>query len=302
MKKENILKALKKAKDESQKRNFRQSFDLIINLKGIDNKKAEHQIDDFVELHYSKGKPTKVCALVGPELYENAKKVCDHTIRQDEFSKIDKKKIKKLAKECDYFIAQANIMVDVASSFGRVLGPRGKMPNPKVGCVVPPKANLQQLYDRLQKVVMLSTKKGGTSVKTIIGNEEMKEEDIIDNIISAHDHFITSLPNGKHNISEVYVKLTMGPSVKIEGAGEGKSSKKGAEKESKEEPVKKEEKSKEKPQGDEKGLQDSTSQNKEEKPEEKGKPKSEEKAEEKKEEPVKKEEKKPEEKTEKKDE
>ena len=73
MKKENILKALNQAKKESQKRNFRQSFDLIINLKGIDNKKVEHQIDDFVELHYSKGKPTKVCALVGPELYENAK-------------------------------------------------------------------------------------------------------------------------------------------------------------------------------------------------------------------------------------
>ena len=78
MKKENALKALKKAREGSQKRNFKQSFDLIINLKGIDNKKAEHQIDDFVELHYSKGKLTKVCALVGPELYENAKKVCEH--------------------------------------------------------------------------------------------------------------------------------------------------------------------------------------------------------------------------------
>ena len=50
MKKENILKALKKAKEGSQKRNFKQSFDLIINLKGIDNKKAEHQIDDLDQL------------------------------------------------------------------------------------------------------------------------------------------------------------------------------------------------------------------------------------------------------------
>ena len=53
MKKESILKALKEAKEGSQKRNFRQSFDLIINLKGIDNKKAEHQIDDFVELIFN---------------------------------------------------------------------------------------------------------------------------------------------------------------------------------------------------------------------------------------------------------
>ena len=235
MKKESILKALKKSREGSSKRNFKQSFDLIINLKGIDNKKTEHQIDDFVDLHYSKGKPTKVCALVGSELYENAKKVCDHTIRHDEFSRLDKKKIKSLAKECDYFVAQANIMADVASSFGRVLGPRGKMPNPKLGCVVPPKANLQPLYDRLQKVIMLSTKKGGTSVKTIIGNEEMKDEEIVDNIISAHTHFIASLPTGKHNISDICVKLTMGPPVKIEGAGEGKAKIKVAEKEIKEE-------------------------------------------------------------------
>ena len=106
MKKENILKSLKKAREGSQKRNFRQSFDLIINLKGIDNKKAEHQIDDFVELHYSKGKPTKVCALVGPELYENAKKVCDHSIRQDEFSKLD-----------NYFIVGIGNMVGWGEKF-----------------------------------------------------------------------------------------------------------------------------------------------------------------------------------------
>ena len=73
--------------------------------------------------------------------------------------------------------------------------------------------------------------------------------------------FITNLPTGKHNISEVYVKLTMGPSVKIEGAGEGKASKKGAEKESKEELIKDVTGAQE----DEKRLQSSASQNKEEK-------------------------------------
>ena len=116
MKKENILKALKKAREASQKRNFRQSFDLIINLKGIDNKKAEHQIDDFVELHYSRGKPTKVCALVGPELYDNAKKVCDYAIRQDELSKLTKKKIKNSLINIKYFIIILNYLVRVCKT------------------------------------------------------------------------------------------------------------------------------------------------------------------------------------------
>ncbi|MBL7050742.1 50S ribosomal protein L1 [Candidatus Woesearchaeota archaeon] len=224
MRKEEILKALKEAKETANKRNFKQKFDLIINIKHLNLKKSENQFDDFVELHYQRGKETKVCALVGPELEDEAKKVCNKSIRQDEFSKLSKKELKKIGKEYDYFIAQANIMPQVASAFGQVLGPRGKMPNPKVGCVVPPKANLGPLQNRLQKTVKLSTKNGG-SVKTIIGNEDMVNEEIADNILTAYNHFLTILPTGKHNISEVLVKMTMGPAIKIEGAGEGKSGK-----------------------------------------------------------------------------
>lgn len=224
MRKEDVLTALKEAKEKANKRNFKQKFDLIINIKNLDLKKSDNQFDDFVELHYPRGKETKVCALVGPELDSEAKKVCNKTIRQDEFSKLGKKELKKIGKEYDYFIAQANIMANVASAFGQVLGPRGKMPNPKVGCVVPPKANLSPLYNKLQKTVKLSTKKGG-SVKTIIGNEEMKDEEIIDNIITAYNHFLTILPTGKHNISDVFVKMTMGPAIKIKGVGEGRGGK-----------------------------------------------------------------------------
>ena len=60
-------------------------------------------------------------------------------------------KIKKLAGEYDFFVAQANIMPQVATVFGKVLGPRGKMPNPKAGCVVPPKSQLGPLKERLGK-------------------------------------------------------------------------------------------------------------------------------------------------------
>ncbi len=224
MRKEDILKALKEAKEKANKRNFKQKFDLIINIKHLNLKKSDNQFDDFVELHHSRGKETKVCALVGPELDSEAKKVCTKSIRQDGFSKLSKKELKKIGKEYDYFIAQANIMPQVASAFGQVLGPRGKMPNPKVGCVVPPKASLGLLYNKLQKTVKLSTKKGG-SVKTIIGNEDMDAEDITDNILTAYNHFLTILPTGKHNVSEVLVKMTMGPAIKIIGGGEGKGGK-----------------------------------------------------------------------------
>ena len=221
MNKKDVLKAIQTAKG-STKRNFKQSVDLIINLKSMDLKKAENQFDDFVDLPHTKGKKTKVCALVGPELEDNAKKVCDKTIRQDEFQKLNKLIIKKIAKQYDYFIAQANIMANVATTFGKSLGPRGKMPNPKIGCVVPPKADLTVSYNRLQKLVKLSTKKGG-SVKTIIGNEGMEDKDLVENIMTAYNHFIKILPNEKDNVKNVLVKLTMGPSIVIgEKVVEGK--------------------------------------------------------------------------------
>jgi large subunit ribosomal protein L1 len=214
MEKKEIIDTIKKVRKISKKRNFNQSFDLIINIKGLDLKKNENKIDDYVELHNSKGKKVRVCAFVGSELESEAKKVCDKTIREDEFKKLDKKEVKKLCSEYDYFIAQANIMPKVAASFGKILGPKGKMPDPKAGCVVPPKANLKPLYDKLQKLVKLTTKKG-PSVKAMVGSEDMKDEDVADNVHLAYTHFMHMLPQRENNIKNVIIKLTMSKPLKI---------------------------------------------------------------------------------------
>lgn len=211
-----ISNAIKKIKENSGKRNFKQSYDLIINLKNLDLKQADHQLDFFVQLHFSKGKKIKVCGLVGPELQNEAKTVFDTVITQDEFAKYakDKKAIKKLAQEHEFFVAQANIMPLVASSFGRVLGPRGKMPNPKAGCVVPPKTSLKPLYERLQKTLRISAKVEKI-VQCAVGTEEMKDEEIIDNVINVYNNVIHHLPQEKNNVKSVLLKLTMGKPVLV---------------------------------------------------------------------------------------
>ena len=156
-----------------------------------------------------------MCALIGPELGEQVKNV-DFAVLQQEFDKYsqDKRMTKKLASKYDFFIAQSTIMPKVASVFGRVLGPKGKMPNPKAGCVVPPNASLKALYERLQNTVKLSAKKI-TILQSMIGNEESKEEDVLENIKYIYNNVVHQLPQGENNVKSVFIKYTMGKPVKI---------------------------------------------------------------------------------------
>ncbi len=216
MEKQEIIKAIKEAKENSKKRNFIQSIDLIINLRGLNLKKAEEQIEKYVVMPHNRGKEPKICALVGRELLEEAKKEADTVISVDEFNKYakDKKITKKLAKEHDFFIAQANVMPKVAAAFGRVLGPKGKMPNPKAGCVVPPNAQLKPLVEKLKKTLKIAAKEKPL-IQVKVGTEKKPEEEVVENISAIYETVLHSLPGEKNNIKNVYVKLTMGKSIKI---------------------------------------------------------------------------------------
>ena len=211
-----IIEAIKKVKQESAKRKFEQKIDAIFILKDLDLKKPDQQVDFFAALHYPIGKKMKVCAFTGLELQPESEKVCDKTITQDEFPKYaaDKKLAKKLVREYDYFIAQANIMPQVAQTFGKVLGPKGKMPNPKAGCVVPPKGALKPLYDKLQITVKMQAKTQ-LVIYSMVGNEKQDEKEVADNIKTLHNQLIHHLPNGTDSLKAVYIKFTMGKPVKI---------------------------------------------------------------------------------------
>src|SRR3989338_4654590 len=156
MEKQEVLKAIKELREKSSKKKFSQSVDLIINLQNLDLK---------------------------------AKGVFDQVIMKEEFPKWvnNKKEQKRLAGSYDSFVGQVEIMAQVAATFGKVLGARGKMPNPKAGCVVPGNAaSLEPLAAKLQNTIRLQTK-NETSVKASIGNESMKDDDLTDNVLAAYN-------------------------------------------------------------------------------------------------------------------
>ncbi len=213
MNKEQVKKAIEELKKQP-KRKFTQSYDLIINLKNLVTK--QNPVDLFVTLPSPKGKKIKVAAFVDQLLSEQAEKNCDLVIREKEFPQYsDKKKAKSLAQEYDYFLSQANLMPKVAASFGKVLGVKGKMPNPKLGCVLPPNADISLINSRLASTVRLTARKA-TNLQCMVGKEDQPDEKIIENVIATYQAVLKQLPNEKQNIKNVSLKLTMGKPVVIE--------------------------------------------------------------------------------------
>jgi len=204
-----INEELKKALDElrkAKKRNFNQTIDLIINLKKYDFKK--NPLNLFVNLPH-KIKDKKICAFFETE-NENVK-----TITQKEFKKYsDKAELKKLVKNFDFFIAQASLMPKVATVFGRFLGPVGKMPSPQLGVLIDAnEKTINELKEKINSSIKIRTKEA--SIKLAIGKENMKDEEIIENILAVYDVILKSLPREKDNIKDVEIKFTMTKPQKI---------------------------------------------------------------------------------------
>jgi large subunit ribosomal protein L1 len=215
MEKTQILGAIKKARETEKKKKFTQTIDLAINLKEIDVNKEEGKLEEYLPLPHGRAKPAKICALVGPELMPQAEKFCDFSILSDDFGKwTETRKIKKLARDYDYFIAQANIMPNIAKTFGRFFGPVGKMPSPKAGLVVPPKANLELLTKNMKNTIRIMIKKAPV-ILCAVGSEKMTDEQIADNILAVLERVKSKLPKAQHNIANIIIKTTMGKPHKV---------------------------------------------------------------------------------------
>ncbi len=212
--KEKLVKAIEEAKSKAKKRNFLQSVDLTINFKGVDFSKPDKRINITVSLPKGRGKPLKAAVIAGDELITKAKKTDARVISKEELEKLsgNKKEIKKIANEYDVFFSQPDLMPLVGKIMGQALGPRGKMPKP-----VPPNADLELLIKNASKMINLRTKgKFLPTLHACIGTEDMSNEDLAENAVAVINALIEKLPNREGNLKSIYVKTTMGPSVKVE--------------------------------------------------------------------------------------
>jgi len=208
----NLLAAVKEVKSKATERKFSQSIDLAINLQNIDMKKPEGRIQERIELPNSVGKELKVCVIATGEMAFKAKNAgASLVIERAALEALvgDKKKQKDIAKEYDLFIAEAPLMPLVGRSLGASLGPRGKMPTP-----VPPNADIEEQLEKHRKIVFVRMR-GQPVLQCRVGNEEMKDEEIAENVQAVVRRIEVKLKRGIKNFRSVYLKTSMGSAIKV---------------------------------------------------------------------------------------
>ena len=207
-----ILGAVKEAKEKSEKRKFNQSIELILELQDIDMKSPEAKIQEVVELPHALERPNRICVIAQGEMAMKAKKAnADYVVERPELESLagKKKEMRKIANQYDFFIAEAPLMPMIGKTLGSVLGPRGKMPVP-----VPPNADIAGLITKHKKTVTIRMR-NQPSVASRIGMENMKDEEITDNIMTVLRVLEGKLKRGMKNIKFAYIKTAMGAPVKI---------------------------------------------------------------------------------------
>ncbi|CAL4317896.1 50S ribosomal protein L1 [Buchnera aphidicola (Periphyllus testudinaceus)] len=207
LKKMNIIKAISILKDKSKKK-FVESFDIAIML-GIDPKKTDQNIRGATVLPHGNGKKIKIAVFADGEEAKEAKKAGAEFIGMDDLAK----KIKKNKIKFDITVATPKSM-KIVSSLGSILGPKGLMPNHKIGTIT------SNIYKTIKKIkngqIRYKNDKNGI-IHASIGKTNFSEIQIKENLIS----LITDLKKQKPNkmkgiyLKKIFLTTTMGQAIQI---------------------------------------------------------------------------------------
>ena len=189
---------------------FDESVDISINL-GVDPKHADQLIRGTVSLPNGTGKKVKVIVVArDDEKNKKAKELGATEAGSDDL--VDK--IKKGWLDFDVMIASPEMMQEVGK-LGRVLGPRGLMPNPKVGTVTPDIA--KAVEEVIAGKVEYRVDKAGI-ISFSIGKISFDKEKIIENIQTCMSAILKSKPSSVKGIyfKKFTISSTMSPGLKID--------------------------------------------------------------------------------------
>lgn len=188
---------------------FDASVDIDIRL-GVDPRKANQMVRGVVTLPHGTGKQTRVLVLCTPDKEEEARKAgADHVGLDDYINKI-----KEGWTDIDVIITTPNVMGKVGA-LGRVLGPRGLMPNPKSGTVT---MDIGKAVTEVKagKIDFKVDRYG--IIHTTVGKVSFTPEQLADNVkefVSTVMKLKPSAAKGAY-VKSVFLSSTMSPGIRIE--------------------------------------------------------------------------------------
>lgn len=188
---------------------FDASIDIAVRL-GVDPRKANQMVRGVVTLPHGTGKDVKVLALVTPDKEADAKEAGADFVGLDEYLE----KIKGGWTDVDVIITMPSVMGKLGP-LGRVLGPRGLMPNPKTGTVTMDIA--KAVSDVKAGKIDFKVDKTGI-VHAAVGKASFTADKIADNVQELLDTLNKLKPTAAKGVymKSVYMSSTMSPSVQLD--------------------------------------------------------------------------------------
>ncbi|MBO7262229.1 MAG: 50S ribosomal protein L1 [Alistipes sp.] len=188
---------------------FDASVDIDVRL-GVDPRKANQMVRGVVTLPHGTGKTVRVLVLCTPEKEAEAQAAGADFVGLDEYIE----KIKGGWTDVDVIITTPNVMGKVGA-LGRILGPRGLMPNPKTGTVTMDVAKAVQEV-KAGKIDFKVDKYG--IIHTSIGKVSFTPEQIVDNANEVMSTIIKLKPSAAKGtyVKSVFLSTTMSPGIEVD--------------------------------------------------------------------------------------
>jgi large subunit ribosomal protein L1 len=197
-----LLKAAPSAK-------FDESVDLSVNL-GVDPKHADQMVRGGIVLPHGTGKTVRILVFAKGEKEKEAQAAGADHVGADDLAK----KIQEGWLEFDRVIATPDMM-GVVGRLGKVLGPRGLMPNPKLGTVTMDVA--RAVAEQKSGKVEYRVEKAGI-VHVSVGRKSFSLEQLVDNATALIDALMRAKPASAKGtyLKKISISTTMGPGLRID--------------------------------------------------------------------------------------
>merc|ERR1711994_573793 len=195
---------------ETKKRKFRETIDLQIGLKNYDPQK-DKRFSGTVKLKHVPRPKFKVCVFGDQQHIDACAKLNIPSMSAEDLKKLnkDKKKVKKLAKSYDAFLASESLIKQIPRLLGPGLNKAGKFPS-----LLTHQDDVQTKIDDLQATIKFQMKKV-LCLNVAVGNATMTEDELVYNINLAVNFLVSLLKKHWQNVRSLYIKSTMGPAQRL---------------------------------------------------------------------------------------